>query len=197
MMASLLALFCVVGAPPAGAPQLSLLMSAPRWRSSAAFADALCLLVRSQARSPCLLVRSQARSLAVSQLDRHANQGAVLGPRPVVVLHVRQAQDLVQDEPGVRRALADPAVRDGVLAEVDPGLVLVQGGEVAVGLEGAVLVRGLGPRNVLRGRDVAAALRLLLRQVGRGEQLAGELVGRTHVDQVALADRVDDLVTLG
>ena len=51
----------------------------------------------------------------VADGDRHADQRAVLGPRTVVVLHVRLVEDLVQHEPGVRGALADPAVRDGVL----------------------------------------------------------------------------------
>ena len=48
--------------------------------------------------------------------------------------------------------------------------------------------------HVRGGRDVAGALRLLLRQVGRGEQPAGVLVGRADVDQVLRADRGDDLV---
>ncbi|GAB3310300.1 hypothetical protein GCM10027451_20890 [Geodermatophilus aquaeductus] len=44
---------------------------------------------------------------------------------------------------------------------------------------------------------MAGALRALLRQVGRGDELAGELVGRAHVDEVLLADRGDDLVAEG
>src|ERR1700757_5101174 len=132
-----------------------------------------------------------------SRAQPGAEGRAVLGPRTVVVLHIGLAQDLVQHEPGVRRALADPAVRDRVLAEVDARLVPVQGRELVVGLEGAILVRGLGPGNVLRGRDVAAALRLLLRQVGRGEQPPGELVRRPDVDEVPLADRGDHLVAQG
>ena len=47
---------------------------------------------------------------------------------------------------------------------------------------------------LMRRRDVAGALALLLRQVRGGEDLAGELVGRAHVDQVLDADRGDDLV---
>ena len=46
----------------------------------------------------------------------------------------------------------------------------------------------------LRRGHVAAALRLLLREVRRGQQAAGELVRRPHVDQVLVADRADDLV---
>ena len=44
---------------------------------------------------------------------------------------------------------------------------------------------------------MAAALRLLLRQVGRGQQPAGVLVGAADVDQALLPDRRDDLVTEG
>ncbi len=89
------------------------------------------------------------------QLDRHADERAVLGPRAVVVLDVRLVEDLVQHEPGVRRALADAAVGDGVLAEVD-ARVAVQRAQLVVRAERAVVVRGLAPRDVLRRRDVAA-----------------------------------------
>src|SRR3954452_15672793 len=108
-------------------------------------------------------------------LDRNADEGAVLGPRPVVVLDVRLVEQLVQHEPRVRRALADTAVGDRVLGEVD-ALALVELGELVVAAERAVVVRGLRPRDVLRARHVAGALRLLLRQVRRSKKLAGELV---------------------
>ena len=45
-------------------------------------------------------------------LDRDGDHVAPLGPGAVVVLHVVLAEQLVQHEPGVRRALADPAVGD-------------------------------------------------------------------------------------
>src|SRR6478735_12156119 len=89
-----------------------------------------------------------------TERDRHRTQRAVLEPRTVVVAHVRDAEDLAQREPGVRRALADAAVGDEVLAEVD-ALLRVELAEVVVGLEGAVVVRGLAPRDVRRGRHVA------------------------------------------
>src|SRR3954451_18551098 len=103
-----------------------------------------------------------------TNLDRDADQRAVLGPRAVVVLHVLLVEDLVQHEPGVRAALTDAAVGDRVLGLVET-CVAVELGELVVRLEGAVVVRGLAPGDVQRRRDVAAALRLLLRQVGRGE----------------------------
>src|ERR1022692_1272684 len=65
-------------------------------------------------------------SLSVPSLDGPAAQRAVLGPRAVVVPDVRLAQQLVQHEPGVRGALADPAVGNRVLAEVQARLVAVE-----------------------------------------------------------------------
>ena len=64
-----------------------------------------------------LLERLRAAALAALRLsrallDRHGHHVAPLGPRAVVVAHVVDAEQLVQHEPGVRRALADPAVGD-------------------------------------------------------------------------------------
>ena len=139
---------------------------------------------------------SGSRTRLVAERDGHADQRAVLGPGAVVVLDVLLAEQLLQHEPGVRRALADAAVGDGVLAPVDAGLG-VELLELVVGLEGAVVVGRLAPRDVGRGRDVTGALRLLLREVGRGEQPAGVLVGAADVDEVLDADRRDDLVAEG
>src|SRR5690606_30994401 len=142
-------------------------------------------------------IRAHAALLRLSRLiaddDGYADQGAVLGPRAVVVLDVGVAEQLAQDKPGVRRALTDAAVRDRGLAAVETGRG-VQRPQLLVGLEGAVLVRGLRPRHVDRRRDVTRALRLLLGQVRRREQAAGVLVRGAHVDEVLLVDRVDDLV---
>src|SRR6202050_1287565 len=109
-------------------------------------------------------------SLAVPKLDRNTDQRTVLGPRAVVVLHVRLAEQFVQHEPGVRGPLADTAVGDGVLAEVEAGLVAVERAEVVVGLERAILLGSLRPGHILRGRHVTATLRGFLRQVRRREQ---------------------------
>src|SRR5690349_12753310 len=51
--------------------------------------------------------------------DAHADQWAVLRPGPVVVLHPPPVQQLMEDEPGVRAALTDAAVGDGVAVLVD------------------------------------------------------------------------------
>ena len=87
-------------------------------------------------------------------LDRHVHEVAPLGPRAVVVLDVILAQQLVQHEPRVRRALADPAVGDDRLA-VGDALRAVELGEVVGGLEGPVLLDGLRPRHRGRAGDVA------------------------------------------
>ena len=78
-------------------------------------------------------------------------------------------------------------------SEVDAGTD-VQRRQVVVGLEGAVVVGRLRPRDVHRRRDVARSLRLLLRQVRRREQASGVLVGRADVDEVLHADGAEDLV---
>jgi hypothetical protein len=93
----------------------------------------------------------------------------------------------------VRGALADAAVGDRRPAVVE-ALLAVELRELLVGAERAVVGGGLAPRDVDGGRDVAGALRLLLRQVGRRLDLAAELVGAAHVDEVLLPDRGDDLV---
>src|SRR5215813_14422882 len=88
------------------------------------------------------------RSPSLAELDGHTDQRSVLGPGPVVVLHFLLAEQLMQHEPGVGAALTDPAVGDRVLAEVQARLALVQRAQLVVRLEGAVVVGGLGPRDV-------------------------------------------------
>src|SRR6185503_14998037 len=79
-------------------------------------------------------------------LDRHADEAAVLGPRPVVVADPAVAEQLVQDEPRMARPLTDPAVGDDVFVGRDP-LRLVQRREVLRVLERPVLLDRLGPRD--------------------------------------------------
>src|SRR5882757_247864 len=140
--------------------------------------------------SPCF----GAEHISTSQLNRDSHQGAVFGPTAVVVLHIRVAEKLTQHEPGVRRTLTDPAVRDGLLRSVEPSFG-VQRGESVVGLEGPVLVGRLAPRNIDGGRDMPSPLTLFLRQVCRRQDLARELVGGADVDEVLVPDGGDDLVT--
>ena len=63
-----------------------------------------------------LLTSENSSAPASALLDRDVDEVPPLGPRPVVVLDVLLAEQLVKHEPGVRRALADPAVRDDRLA---------------------------------------------------------------------------------
>src|SRR3990172_2133494 len=95
-----------------------------------------------------------ARALA---LDRLADHAAPLRPGAVVVADLRVAEQVLQDEPGVRGALADAAVGDGrlVLRHAGPSVEL---GQLVRGLEGAVLVHRVRPGDVRGAGDVAAAL---------------------------------------
>src|SRR6266498_2670744 len=49
-------------------------------------------------------------------LDRRPHRVAPLGPRAVVIAHVLEAEQIGQREPGVRGALADPAVGNDVVS---------------------------------------------------------------------------------
>src|SRR5205823_8531108 len=130
-------------------------------------------------------------------LDRDVHHVPPLRPRAVVVLDVVVAQELVQHEPGVRRALADPAVGDDRVA-VRHALAAVQLAELLGVLERAVLLHGLRPGDRRRARDVARALRALLLVARHRDQLAGELGGRPDVDELRRASEVlHHLVALG
>src|SRR4051812_16411585 len=130
-------------------------------------------------------------------LNRHVDEVAPLGPRAVVVLDVGLAEQLVEHEPGVRRALADPAVGDDRLA-VGDALGAVELLEVRGGLERAVLLDRLRPRHRRRPGDVPGALRALLLIAGHGDQLAAVLLRRAHIDQLGRAvQRRQHLVALG
>ena len=101
----------------------------------------------------------------------------------------------MQDEPGVRRPLADPAVGDGVAAEVQAGLY-VRTAERSSSSERNMLssFAALDQGTLRAVGHAPAPLRLLLREVRRRQQPARELVGRADVDQVALADGGNHLV---
>src|SRR4029078_10811831 len=128
-----------------------------------------------------------------AHLDGRTDERAVLGPRAVVVLDVRVPEQLLEREPRVGGALADPAVRDDLTVAGD-ALGVVQRLELVGGLEGAVVHRRLSPPDVRGAGDVARHLRLLLRKVDRCELLAAELLRRAHVDEPRGAERRDDLV---
>src|SRR5215212_279895 len=129
----------------------------------------------------------------VAHRYRHTDQRAVFGPGAVVVLHIVLVENLVQHEPRMRASLTDPAVGDDVVvpAQAGPAVELL---EFLVGLEGTVVIRGLAPRHVDRRWDVSAALGLFLREVGRGEQPAGVLVGAADVHQASTAYGLDHFI---
>ena len=96
---------------------------------------------------------------------------AVFGPRSVVVLDVVDTEDFVQHEPRVSGTLTDPAVRDGVLAQIDAfGFVQLaqsSASERKVPSSLAALLHGIFAAVGMLTRT----LRLLLRQVSQGKQL--------------------------
>src|SRR5271163_2909748 len=59
-----------------------------------------------------------AEHISASQLDWGSHQRAVFRPTAVVVLDVLMPEKFLQDEPGVRGPLTDPAIRDGLLGPV-------------------------------------------------------------------------------
>src|SRR2546425_2128808 len=119
-------------------------------------------------------------------LDRHSDEASPLRPRSVVITHALVAEQVLEHEPGVRTALADAAVRDGLAFPVD-ALTAVDLTELLGALEAAVLGDGGRPRNVLRSRDVAPTLRAFLWQVLRREEPARVFLGRPGVDALRAA----------
>src|SRR6266567_857475 len=71
--------------------------------------------------------------------DGRADEVAPFGPRTVVVTNVTVAQEILQDEPGVRTALTDTAVSDDLVLAGN-AFRLVELLQVVEGFEGAVFV---------------------------------------------------------
>ena len=90
-------------------------------------------------------------------LHRRADEIAPLGPRAVVVLHVLEAEQVLQHEPREARAFADAAVRDHRLIARD-ALRGVQRFQIVEALERPIVVAVPAPRDALRAGDVSAAL---------------------------------------
>src|SRR2546425_7521368 len=94
----------------------------------------------------------------------------------------RVAEEVLQDEPRVRRSLSDSAVRDDFLVRRH-AFRFVQRFELLRRLERPVLVDRLSPGNVLRPGDVPAALRVFGRILRRREDLPAELLRAADVDE--------------
>ncbi len=106
--------------------------------------------------------------------DGGADEVAPFGPRAVVVADPAEAQQILEDEPGVRAALADAAVSDDfVLAGNAFGFV--EFFQVVERFEGAVFVGSLRPGDIRSLGNVAGALGSF-GHARRGDDLAGEFV---------------------
>src|SRR2546426_10586024 len=94
-------------------------------------------------------------------LDRHSDEAPPFGPGAVVVTDALVAEQVLEHKPGVRAALADAAVRDRLALSID-ALAAIDLTQLVRALEATVFGDRCGPRNVLRARDVPAALRAFL-----------------------------------
>src|SRR6266699_1000427 len=139
-------------------------------------------LTAGRSRERCGRQETRSDSPPGSYLSMSSARVSSFLPRAVVVPDVRVAEEVLQDEPRVRRPLADPAVGDDLLVRRH-ALRLVERLQLLRRLERPVLVYGLGPGDVLRPGDVPAALRVLRRVFGRREDLARELLRPAHVDE--------------
>ena len=63
--------------------------------------------------------RISARARNIQVHDGRSYQVAPLGPRAVVVANVLVAEQILQDKPGMRTALADAAIGDGFVGTQD------------------------------------------------------------------------------
>src|SRR5712664_1557335 len=115
--------------------------------------------------------------------DGGADEVAPFGPRAVVVAHVVVAEQILQNEPGMRAAFPDAAILDDFIGAGD-ALGLIELLKILEGFEGAVLVGGLRPRDIRGFRDVSWALGGFGHS-RRSNDLAGELVDGTNIHELA------------
>ena len=107
------------------------------------------------------------------------DQVAPLGPRAVVVLDVVAAEQLVQHEPRVRGALADPAVGDDRRRRWSRPCRRRARASSSADLNVPSSLHRLRPRDRRGARDVAGALRALLLVAGHRDQLAARTPAAT------------------
>ena len=88
--------------------------------------------------------------------DGCTDQIAPLGPGTVVIADVLVTEQIFQNEPSVGTSFADAAVRDSFISATN-ALGFVKLFEFVVGLEGTVVIGGLGPGNVDRSGNVSSA----------------------------------------
>src|SRR6202521_5286 len=122
--------------------------------------------------------------------DGSADEVAPFGPGAVVVADLVEAEQILQNEPGVRAALADAAVGDDfVLAGDAFGLVEIF--QVVVGLEGTVFVGSLRPRDIRGLGNVAGALSGF-GHARRSDDFARELIDGANVDKLTKLSSIED-----
>src|ERR1700687_346456 len=79
--------------------------------------------------------------------DGGADEVAPLGPGAIVVAHLVEAQEILEDEPSVRAALADAAVGDDFVFAGN-ALGFVEFLQVVKGFERAVFIGSLRPGDI-------------------------------------------------
>src|SRR5260370_2639251 len=114
--------------------------------------------------------------------DWRADKVAPFGPGAVVVADLAEAEQILEDEPGVRAALADAAVGDDFVFSGN-ALGLVEFFQVVEGLERAVFIGSLRPGNIRGLGNMAGALRGF-GHARRGDDLAGELIDGANVNEL-------------
>src|SRR5687767_8042536 len=101
--------------------------------------------------------RSRHRPAGSGLLHGRSDEVAPFGPGAVVVPHILESQEVLENEPGMARTLADPAVGNHRFVG-GHALRLVQGLQLVMALERAVVVARFGPGDALGTWNVAAAL---------------------------------------
>src|SRR5215471_11333077 len=138
-------------------------------------------------RSLAMYPSTRTGSASVLFLDRDVHEIAPLGPGAVVVADVAEAEQVLEREPRVAAALADPAVGDRRAGRRQPVVFAVQLLQLVRRLERPVVgVDRLRPRDALRAGDVAAAQRPLVGIVGHVHARARVFLGAADVDELSL-----------
>src|SRR6266568_91219 len=122
--------------------------------------------------------------------DGSADEVAPFGPRAVVIANLAEAQQILEDKPGVRTALADAAVGDDFVFAVD-ALGLVEFFQVVIGLEGSIFVGSLSPGDIGGLGYVTGALGGF-GHARRGNDLAGEFIDGANVNELAGLAAIED-----
>src|SRR5580704_1705897 len=116
-------------------------------------------------------------------LDRSPHLVAPFRPRAVVILYVLESQKFRQNKPRMTRALANPAVNDGVLRGVETKIINVNLPKFFNRFERSIISGRGFPRNALRRRNVPSAQNSLLGIFRHMSYFSLEFTRRTNIDQ--------------